>query len=97
MPRISIDALQPGMKLAKPIVGGNGMTLLGEGTELTERWILRLQEMNLEGVFIEGPSEQAVPLDEALAALEARFSTAQDTAFMGRLKQLLQDHIKSLY
>jgi len=98
MPKIAADKLQPGMKLAKPIIGKNGMTLLGEGTELTERWIENLQGMEVEGgIFIEGPSEQEVPLDEALAALEKRFETAGDKPYMSQIKSIIRKHIESLY
>jgi hypothetical protein len=98
MPRIASDKLQPGMVLAKPLVGKNGMTLLGEGTELTERWIERIQDMDLEGgIFVEGPSEQTVPLEEALAALEARFETVLDRPHMARIKKIVREQIESLY
>lgn len=97
MPKISADRLQPGMKLAKPIIGKNGMTLLGEGTELTERWIENLKDMNVEGIYIEGPSEQEVPLEEALAGLESRFETVSDKPHMASIKNLVRRHIESLY
>jgi hypothetical protein len=97
MPKISSDKLLPGMKLAKPIVGKNGMTLLGGGTELTERWIGNIQEMNVEGIYVEGPSEQDVPLDEALALLEKRFETVQDKPYMASIKNVVRKHIESLY
>lgn len=97
MPKITIDKLQPGMKLAKPVVGKNGMVLLGEGTELTEKWIQHLQDMNMDGIFIEGPTEQDVPLDEALASLEKRFEAVQDKPYMELIKKIVRTHIESLY
>ena len=97
MPRISSDKLVPGMKLAKPIIGTNGMTLLGEGTELTERWIGNIQDMNLDGIYVEGPSEQDVPLDEALASLEKRFETVEDKPYMASIKSTVRAHIENLY
>jgi hypothetical protein len=97
MPKIAINKLLPGMKLAKPIIGKNGMTLLGEGTELTERWIQNIQDMNVEGVFVEGPSEQDVPLDEALACLEQRFETVHDKPYMALIKTIVRKQIESLY
>jgi hypothetical protein len=97
MPRIAGDRLLPGMKLAKPIIGNNGMTLLGEGTELTERWIGNIQDMNVEWISVEGPSEQDVPLGEALALLETRFETVNDKPHMASIKNLVRRHIESLY
>ncbi len=97
MPKIACDKLEPGMKLAKPIINKSGMTLLGEGTELTARWIQNIQDMNVEGVFIEGPSVQAVPLDEALASLEQRFETVHDKPYMELIKTIVRKQIESLY
>ncbi|MHB8909937.1 MAG: hypothetical protein ACYDAA_13775 [Syntrophales bacterium] len=97
MPKITSDKLLPGMKLAKPIIGKNGMTLLGEGTELTERWIGNIQDMNVESIFVEGPSEQPVPLDEALASLEQRFETVHDKPYMALIKTVVRKQIESLY
>ena len=97
MPKIASDKLLPGMKLAKPIIGKNGMTLLGEGTELTERWIGNIQDMNVEWISVEGPSEQDVPLDEALASLEKRFETVDDKPYMASIKDLVRRKIESLY
>lgn len=97
MPKIASDKLLPGMKLARPIIGKNGMTLLGEGTELTERWIENIQNMNVEGIFVEGPSEQEVPLDEALACLEQRFETVYDKPYMALIKTIVRKQIESLY
>lgn len=98
MPKISADKLQPGMKLAKPIVAKGGMTLLGEGTELTERWIEKLQDMEVEGgIFVEGPSVQEVPREEALAALEKRFAGTEGAPYMSLIKAALRRHIEGLY
>jgi hypothetical protein len=97
MPKISSDKLLPGMKLAKPIIGKNGMTLLGEGTELTARWIGNIQDMNVEGIYVEGPSEQDIPLDEALAGLEQRFETVHDKPYMALIKSIVRKQIESLY
>jgi len=97
MPKIASDKLLPGMKLAKPIIGKNGMTLLGEGTELTERWIGNIQDMNVDWISVEGPSEQDVPLDEALASLEKRFETVDDKPYMASIKDLVRRKIESLY
>ena len=97
MPRISIDKLMSGMVLVKPLTGKNGMVLLGEGTELTERWIERIRDMDVEGIFVDGPSEQSIPLDEALACIEERFETVQDKPHMGLIKKVVRNHIEKLY
>ena len=97
MPKISSDKLMPGMVLVKPITGKNGMVLLGEGAELTEKWIERIRDMDVEGIFVDGPSEQSIPLEEALARLEDRFETVQDKPHMGLIKKVVRNHIEKLY
>jgi len=97
MLRISNEKLTPGMVLAKPLMGKNGMVLLGEGTELTDRWIDRIQDMQLEGIFVEGTSEPLVPLDEVIAALDARFEPVQEKPYMGQLYKIVRNHVEKLY
>lgn len=97
MPRLAKEALTPGMKLAKPICGANGMVLLAEGTELSEKWIERIQDMDVTHCFVEGASEPTIPKEEALAALEKRFAMVQQEPYMGELKKIVRAHIESLY
>ncbi len=85
------------MKLAKPIVGKNGMVMLGEGTELTEKWIERIQDMEINGIFVDGPPVQTIPREEALANLEARFVLVEGKPFMNSIKKIVQEHIEGLY
>ena len=97
MLRVGKEALKPGMKLAKPICGQNEMVLLAEGTELTEKWIERIQDMDVNGISVEGASEQAIPREEALAALEERFSSVIHEPHMAEIKRIVQSHIENLY
>jgi hypothetical protein len=98
MVKVPPDKLMPGMRLAKPIMNKAGMALLGQGTELTETWIMRIQEMELEGaVHVEGKQEMEVPLDEMLAALEERFRTPEGNHRMERIKRAVERHIRNLY
>lgn len=96
MPSVSVGHLKPGMKLSKALTRG-AMVILGEGTVLTENWIARLQDMDVEKVSIEGPSEQPVPKAQALDALDARFRPVIDRPPMARLKKIVEEHIESLY
>ncbi len=41
MIKVTPDKLQPGMRLARPVMNKAGMALLGEGTELTESRLLQ--------------------------------------------------------
>jgi hypothetical protein len=96
MRRISIDKLEAGMILAKPLLRGS-MVILGEGTNITEAWISRIEDMDITHLFIEGAAEQAVPKEEALAQLDRRFEKVLDQPYMTPLKKLVKEHIEGLY
>ena len=98
MIKIQAENLLPGMQLAKPIMNKAGIALLGKGTELTETWIRRIQDMELgEVVWVEGKADMEVPLEEMLAALEKRFHTSQGNQRMDTIKRATERHIRKLY
>lgn len=97
MPKLTPVDLKVGMKLSKPIIGPNGMVMMAEGAELTERWIERIREMNIEGVYVTGTTEQRTPKDEALQQLEDRFKHVTDKPYMGIIKRAVREHIEGLY
>ena len=98
MIKVSPEKLVPGMRLAKPIMNKAGMILLSEGTDLTETWIMRIQDMELEGtVCVEGKQEMGLPLDEMLASLEERFRFSEGNSRMEIIKRAAEKHIRSLY
>ncbi|GGG82403.1 HD-GYP domain-containing protein [Paenibacillus radicis (ex Gao et al. 2016)] len=62
MRKVQIGLVNPGDKLAKPIFQDNGSVLLGEGVELSERFINRLQSLGIDFLFIEdGKTEDLIP------------------------------------
>ena len=97
MRKISIEKIEPGMKLAKSVLSQRGMVLLSEGTELTEKWIARIQDMDLDGIFIDAPAEQTLSKEDALAQLEARFKLVANQPRMANIKNILREHIVGLY
>lgn len=97
MRKIAIDKLLSGMILTKPVSGSNGMVLLAEGTELNEKWIDRIESMGIDGVWVEGKSEQTETLEEALFALEQRFEPVVHLPYMTTIKNLVQSQIEKLY
>mgnify|MGYP000211827250 CR=1 FL=1 len=48
MPKIPVDNLKPGMKLARPLLNSSGMVLMAEGTELTEARISKIENMGVD-------------------------------------------------
>lgn len=97
MRKVSVDKLEPGMKLAKPVQAASGMVLFGEGTELNETLIERIRDMNIVTVFVDGVAAQAIPKEEMLAQLNTRFNNAENKPYMNVLKKVLKEHIEGLY
>lgn len=97
MRKVAVEKLESGMKLAKPVLAPSGIVLLGEGTELTESRIERIRDMNVTSVFVEGTAVRAVPKEEMLAQLNARFKNVEDKPHMGTLKEIMREHIEGLY
>jgi hypothetical protein len=96
VPRVPADKLEPGMKLARPVIKDN-MILLSKDTELTEMLIKKIQDMEINGVYIDGPCRQSIPKDETLAQLDRRFKNVEDRPYMNVLKKLVKEHIEGLY
>jgi hypothetical protein len=97
MVKIPVSKIEAGMKLAKPVAAKSGMVMLGEGTELTAKWIERIQDMGITNIFVEGPPVQAVPREEALANLDARFAHVEEKPYMNAIKKIVKQHIEDLY
>ncbi len=97
MPKMPVSKLEPGMKLAKPVTAKNGMVMLGEGTELTDKWIERIQDMDITNIFVEGPPVQTVSRGEALDSLNERFARVDGKPYMNVIKKIIKAHIEGLY
>jgi len=97
MPKIPVSNLVPGMKLAKPITAKNGMVMLGEGTEITDKWIERIADMDIANVFVEGPPIQTITREEALDSLNERFAQVEGKPYMSVIKKIVKVHIEGLY
>ncbi|MCX5828547.1 MAG: hypothetical protein NTV58_11185 [Deltaproteobacteria bacterium] len=95
--KIALSDLEPGMIIVKPITMKNGMVILGEGVELTQSWVERVQGMDIDGVYIDAPEEQKVTKEEAIVQLDSRFQPVADRPYMIRLKAILREHIEGLY
>ncbi|MCK5099850.1 MAG: hypothetical protein KAR45_17190 [Desulfobacteraceae bacterium] len=96
MPKISVDKIEPGMKLKKSITKGD-MVLLNKGTELTEHMIIKICNMDITNVYIDGPSQQSIPKEEMLGQLDMRFKNVENKPYMNLLKKLVREHIEVLY
>lgn len=94
MAKVSLDKLKPGMRLTKPVENDAGMVLIGEGTELTEATIRRLDAMNISSVHVDVPTAGEKPKEELLAALEARFSKTGNAPHMQTILKVFRQHIE---
>ena len=63
MHSISLDEIQPGMLLAKPLILADGTVLLHEGTEVKERYINYLREKGFTSLFV-GGADTAVTVED---------------------------------
>ncbi|OGV97798.1 MAG: hypothetical protein A3J88_03675 [Melioribacter sp. RIFOXYB12_FULL_38_5] len=97
MPKIPVSKLEPGMTLAKPVATKSGMVMLGEGTQLTAKWIERIQDIGIAHAFVEGPSAQVLSKEEALDNLNLRFSHVAGKPYMNVIKKIVKEHIEGLY
>ncbi len=96
MPKVSVNSLKPGMKLAKPVMNESGMILLGEGTELTETHIERLQNMTIGSVAVVGNAQPRKSKTEMLSELDARFRKTEAEPYMPIIKRVFKEHIEEL-
>ena len=94
MPKVSVNNLVPGMKLAKPVTNESGMVLLGSGTELTGQQIERLTRMNVEYVQVESTAKPEKSREELLSELDTRFRKTENEPYMGLLKRLFAEQIE---
>ena len=78
MPKIAPGSLEPGMKVAKPVVNTSGM-VLPERTRSHPELIDRIRNMEVDGVWVQGPSKPSVPIEEAVAELDRRFVSSLTT------------------
>lgn len=58
MERITVDEIQPGMYLSKPLIAADGTVLLHEGINIEERYIQSLRNLGITSLFIGKPKSQ---------------------------------------
>lgn len=64
MRKVQLSMVKPGDKIAKPVFQENGNVLLGQGVELNDRYIERLQNLGIDVLYIEdGLTDDIEPED----------------------------------
>ncbi|RXZ84064.1 HD-GYP domain-containing protein [Paenibacillaceae bacterium] len=66
MRRVHIGSVKAGDKLARPILRENGHVLLGQGIELNDRFIDRLQGMGVDFVYVEERDTEDIVPEETI-------------------------------
>jgi len=85
------------MRLARPVLNEHGLVLLNEGLMLTEELIEKLKTMGLDTINVKGVSRLTQTKAEMLTVLDERFRRVESEPFMKLIKDLIKEHIESLY
>ena len=97
MQKIPLKMAAPGMTLAKPVENDRGMTLCGEGTEITEELIARLVRMEVPYVSVKGHPVKThgeyKSVQEQLKDLDVRFRKVEADPVMKKIKSIFVDKI----
>lgn len=102
MQKIPISLAEPEMVLGRDVFRNDspaGIPICGRGTVMSDSLILRLQNMGVQSIYVEGhPLQQEgdKTLDECLAELDRRFSKASDNRLNQKLLDIYRNHIKSM-
>ena len=109
MQRISLDAIQPGMYLSKPLFLADGTVLLHEGVEIKERYLRYLRNKGIDSLFVGTPESPAdaieiedfnTPQDRQAAMAAARETINQFSVGKGinlsQVKNMVSNFINQL-
>ena len=100
--------LKAGMKLSAPLKDLAGRTLLKDGAELTDQYILRIRNWGFEEIAVQEEGQAPPPppvvgyriegrtLQEVSEEVERRFSRSGGDAVLETLKAAVLDRVKDL-
>jgi hypothetical protein len=94
---MTLDALQEGMVLAKPVTNTNGVVMLPEGAVLTHSMIRKMRDMDVEYASIKGEPADSASMDQVIADLNRRFEKVERAPHMETIKRLVREHLEGLY
>jgi hypothetical protein len=98
MQKIPLDMAKSGMKLAKDVLTDNGRVLCGQGTELTDSLLLRLDNLGIQSITVEGfpvpmPGEEVKPLEVLIEELEERFKMVTSDPVLMEIKEIFKKQL----
>jgi hypothetical protein len=100
MQKIPVKLAAPGMKLAKAVVREDGITLVGEGVELSESLIARFEQSGISTITVKGNPVQmdglpgSTDYDKRAERINHLFRKHTDNAFMMTLKKVLSQYFR---
>lgn len=86
MRRILLENISQGMRLAKPLYSADGQILLNAGSELTERYIRRLKELDVTYIYIEDEITQDIDIPDVVSERARVESIAVAKNLMDKVK-----------
>jgi len=100
MQKIPLIRATAGMVLAREVFrteSANGIPVCGKDTELTDLLIARLENLNIQSVYVEGHpvwSEGDLSIEEALHGLDNRFEKVRHDPLMAKIHDIYAEHLK---
>ena len=97
MLKMSVESVEPGAVLAKPIVNETGITLIAAGVEVSGPIKRKLTSMGITEIFVAGRRVPDIPKEEFVAKINASFAKTDEDPRMAAMKRALLAHIEELY
>jgi hypothetical protein len=97
MQKIPLKKAAEGMILAKPIVRGNGVILMGKGVELNKQLIEKLNGLDITKVTVKGRplgGEDEKSVELLIAELEERFTPVSSDRLCVQIMDIIKKDIK---
>lgn len=86
MRRILLDNISSGMRLAKPLYSADGLVLLNAGSELNDRYIRRLKDLDLTYIYIEDELTQDIDIPDVVSEQARVESIATAKSLIDKVK-----------
>ena len=86
MRKISLENVQPGMILGKPIFGGSGQVLLNTGVEIKPQYLLYLEKMGINAIYIEDKRIEGLEINDVITEKTRRETRSLVKEFMGDIQ-----------
>ena len=97
MLKMSVESVEPGAILAKPIVNDAGIILIAAGVEVSRPIKEKLVSMGITEVFVAGKRVPDVQRKNSLPRLTPHSAKTEEDPRMAAMKRALLAHMEELY